>query len=1206
MFFLPAVLLAAWLGGLRPGLLATALSTIAMAYFLLPPGNSLWVDGKDDRVRLILFFIVGLGISVVCESLIAARRRAELNQQQLTREVEQRQQVEAAEREQRERLQITLASIGDAVIATDTAGQVTFLNAVAESLTGWKQEEAKGRLLEEVFCIINEKSRQSVEHPVAKVLREGRIVGLANHTVLIAKDGGEVPIDDSAAPIRDAQGVISGVVLVFRDITEQKQAEVARAERARLTALRADISAALASHHDLRPALQQCTEAIIHHLNLAEVTDVAIARIWTLNQTENVLALHASSGCYTHLDGEFSRVKVGEFKVGRIAQSRQPLLINDLQHDPNSGDPHWAAREGMVAFAGYPLLVEEQVYGVLALFARTTLSDGILKDLRPVADSIAQFINRKQVEESLRLSEQRYVLAEQATNDGVWDWNPLTGEDYLSPRWKALLGFAEDELANKEDSFFSRIHPDDVATVTEAVRLHFEERLPYEVELRLRCKDDSYRWFLARGEGLRDETGAVVRMVGSITDIAERKKAEAEIRRHKDQLTAFFENASMGLHWVDSQGIIQWANQAELELLGYSAEEYIGQPIAKFHADQNIIGDILARLLRGEKLHEYEARLKCKDGTERIVSINSSVHWEEGRFIHTQCFTQDITESKKAEAAVRQSEQRARFLAQASADFAEITDVNSTLQKVASIAVPAFADWCAVDLINPDGSLQRLAVRHTDPAKVRLAHELMERYPPRPDDPHGISYVVRSGQAEMMEEIPDELLVQSARDDEHLRIARALGLQSYICVPMQSKGKTLGVLTFVTAESDRRYDRDDLVAAEDLGRRAAIAIENANLYRTLQEADRRKDEFLATLAHELRNPLAPIRTGLHVLKMAQHNPVIAENTRTMMDRQLSHMVRLVDDLLDVSRITRGKMELRKERVELAAVVQNAVEASRPLIDQQDHELIVTLPPVPVYLEADATRLAQVLQNLLNNAAKYSERAGHIWLTAVPEETEIVIRVKDTGIGIPASHLPRIFDMFSQVDTALEKAQGGLGIGLSLVKGLVEMHGGTIAAASEGPGQGSEFVVRLPILVEQKTAPLLPDQTDEAAQQKGAQYRILVVDDNEDSSGWLATMLEMMGNEVRTAHDGEAGIAAAAQFRPDVILMDIGMPKMNGYEAAHRIRQEPWGKHPFLVALTGWGAEEDRRRTQEAGFNRHLVKPVDPEEIEKLLTELAAT
>ena len=281
----------------------------------------------------------------------------------------------------------------------------------------------------------------------------------------------------------------------------------------------------------------------------------------------------------------------------------------------------------------------------------------------------------------------------------------------------------------------------------------------------------------------------------------------------------------------------------------------------------------------------------------------------------------------------------------------------------------------------------------------------------------------------------------------------------------------MGVLTFVTIrQSGRRFNQDDLLAAEDLGRRAAIAIENASLYRDLQEADRRKDEFLATLAHELRNPLAPIRTGLHVLKMAKNDPAIAADAQAMMNRQLNHLVRSVDDLLDISRITRGKMELRRERVELSAIVESAVESSRPLIDQQEQELTVVLPPEPVWLDADATRLAQVLQNLLNNAAKYSEKGGHIHLSAVRSEDEIVISVRDTGIGISANHLPHIFDIFSQVDSALEKSQGGLGIGLSLVKGLVNMHDGQVEARSDGAGK-AQAIIRLPVLI--KKAPLPP-------------------------------------------------------------------------------------------------------------------------------------
>ncbi|MBI3652561.1 MAG: GAF domain-containing protein [Acidobacteria bacterium] len=689
-------------------------------------------------------------------------------------------------------------------------------------------------------------------------------------------------------------------------------------------------------------------------------------------------------------------------------------------------------------------------------------------------------------------------------------------------------------------------------------------------------------------------------------DITARKQAEAKLIEQQAQFLTLAESIPQLAWMAGPDGYIHWYNRRWYEYTGTTPEQMEGWGWQSVH-DPEVLPSVLQRwqacLASGEPF-DMVFPLRGADGVFRpFLTRVMPQRNQQGQIIQWFGTNTDIDEVKRVEVALRHSEQRARFLAQASADFAELTDYKSTLQKVASIAVPAFADWCAVDLLNPDGSLERLAVKHTDPDKVRLAHELMQQYPPHPNDSHGVPYVVRSGTAEMVEEIADALLVELAQDEAHLGIMRELGLKSYICVPMQSKGRMLGVLTFVTAESGRRYHTDDLVAAEDLGRRAAIAIENATLYRALQEADRRKDEFLATLAHELRNPLAPIRTGLHVLKLVKNDPAMAETARAMMERQLHQLVRLVDDLLDVSRITRGKLELRRERVELTTVVQNAVEASRPLIEELGHELIVRLPPLPVLLDADPTRLAQVLQNLLNNAAKYSEPGGHIWLTAEQQHKEIVVRVKDNGIGIPASHLARIFDMFTQVDTALEKAQGGLGIGLSLVKGLVEMHGGKIEAYSDGTGLGSQFVVRLPI-VAQRQAPL-PEAVERSKEAKrlGAPYRILIVDDNEDSMGWLATMLKIMGNEVRTAHDGEAGIAAAAAFRPDLILMDLGMPKMNGYEAAQRIRREPWGRQPFLVALTGWGAAEDRRRTQAAGFNRHLVKPVDPAEIEKLLAEL---
>ena len=409
----------------------------------------------------------------------------------------------------------------------------------------------------------------------------------------------------------------------------------------------------------------------------------------------------------------------------------------------------------------------------------------------------------------------------------------------------------------------------------------------------------------------------------------------------------------------------------------------------------------------------------------------------------------------------------------------------------------------------------------------------------------------------------------------------------------------------------------------------------------MRAAVQTRDHFLAILSHELRNPLTAMSNGLQLLKMAGKDPGRADNSREMMERQLNQMVRLVDDLLDISRIAAGKLELRKERVNLATVLRDAAEASRPLIDRSGHELTVALPADPIWLDADPTRLAQVFLNLLNNAAKYSEPGGRIRLGAVvsgqwivdsknPSDSglsslttdhsplttpptssltndhfplttpHVVVSIRDTGIGIPAVHLPQVFDVFVQVDTSWQRAQGGLGIGLSLVKELVELHGGRVEARSDGIGRGSEFVVRLPVAVAAAAVaeppPTLPATTG------GPRRRVLVVDDNRDAAESLAMMLEYMGHDVRTAHDGETGIAAVVEFGPEVVLMDLGMPKMGGLEAARRIRAAPRGDEPLLVALTGWGADEDRRRTHEAGFDRHLVKPVD---LEALAESLAA-
>jgi signal transduction histidine kinase len=381
-------------------------------------------------------------------------------------------------------------------------------------------------------------------------------------------------------------------------------------------------------------------------------------------------------------------------------------------------------------------------------------------------------------------------------------------------------------------------------------------------------------------------------------------------------------------------------------------------------------------------------------------------------------------------------------------------------------------------------------------------------------------------------------------------------------------------------------------------RTRAIQLERSE--RELKELDRRKNEFLATLAHELRNPLAPLRNGLEVMHLASNDPAKIEKARGMMQRQLGVMVRLVDDLLDVSRVSRGKIELRLADMELSAALRSAVEASQPLMNERGHTLAARLPAERIVVNGDVARLAQVFSNLLNNAAKYTEPGGRIELDARFADGQVAVHVKDNGIGIPPEMHARVFEIFTQVDRSLERAQGGLGIGLNIARRLVEMHGGTIEVFSEGERKGTEFTVRLPARIEVPRAPEAGAPRSPARLGK----RILVADDNPDSAETLQIMLEVMGNEVRVARDGEEAVQAAAEFHPDAILLDIGMPKLNGYDACARIRELPGGREPLIVALTGWSQEEDRARSKEAGFDRHLVKPVEPATLEGIIRTLA--
>jgi PAS domain S-box-containing protein len=708
IFFFPAVAGAAWYGGLGPGLFSAVGSALAAHWFFLEP-RFLFQRAFFDIAALLAFLFGCLFIIGAIEAMHRTRAR-------LAREMVERQLTEAERARSQNLLATTLASIGDGVIVTDARGSITFLNAEAERMTRWTQSDASGKPLEDVFRILNEMTRQPAENPVEKVLRFGKVVGLANHTLLLGKDGTELPIDDSAAPIRTGDGPIFGVVLVFRDVTEQRKSDFARA------------------------------------------------------------------------------------------------------------------------------------------------------------------------------------------------------------RLAAIVEFSGDAIVTK-----------------------------------------------------------------------------------------------------NLNGVIQTWNAGAQRMFGYQPEEIIGKSITTIIPPErmNEETEILADLRSGRPHQRIETVRLTKDGRHIHVSVSVS------------------------------------------------------------------------------------PLKDTD-------------------------------------------------------------------------GRVIGASKII-------HDVTDIVAARE----------------ALREESRRKDEFLAILSHELRNPLAPVRMAVAVLNKIGPAQPEQQQLRDVIDRQTTQLTRLLDDLLDVSRISSGKISLRKERFNIGEAVSSAVESIRPQMDARGHELLVDAPPEPIYVEGDTTRLSQVFVNLLNNAAKYTDRGGRITLTFRRVGSDAVIRVIDPGIGLTPEQISRIFEMFAQVDESLERGEGGLGVGLALARTLVQLHGGEIEAKSAGLGKGSEFIVRIPALPEKSASKSQTENGDVVPQ---VQRRILVADDNIDSAETLASLLRSAGHEVRTAHEGVSAVETWNAFTPDLAILDIGMPKLNGYDVARQIRSRE-KSHTVLIAVTGWGQEDDKRRAREAGFDHHLTKPIDPPAIAKRLAQL---
>ena len=600
---------------------------------------------------------------------------------------------------------------------------------------------------------------------------------------------------------------------------------------------------------------------------------------------------------------------------------------------------------------------------------------------------------------------------------------------------------------------------------------------------------------------------------------------------------------------ADHAGRILRMDPAAEQLFGYRPHEAVGRNIAELLKspapggphDQGLCGHLASG--PGPAARRLEVRACRADGTEFAAEVVLLPLPAEGGPA-LAAYVRDLTEQKWAISALRRSEERCRDLVENANDiiYAHDLDGNLTAWNRAGEHLLGYTAQEARGL-----NIAQLVV----PEQLEQARQMIRRK-------------TAEGGRTVYE------LDVLAKDGRQLTVEINSRLIHWPGQPPQVQGMARDVTERKRAEE------------------------------ALKEVDRRKDEFLATLAHELRNPLAPLRNALEIMRLAADNPAAVRQARELMERQVQQLARLVDDLLDVSRIMRDTIELRKERVELAAVVARGVETARPVVSAHGHELAVCLSPEPIWLEADVIRLAQVLGNLLTNAAKYTERGGRIWLTAGQEGAEIVLRVRDTGIGIEPTMLPRLFGLFVQAERSLGRSQGGMGVGLALVRKLVGMHGGSVEARSEGLGHGSEFIVRLPAAARARQGDASSGAEGVVPPTPPARQRVLVVDDNRDAAESLAQMLRLDGHEVWVAHDGRTALNVALGHPPDLAFLDLGMPGMDGYELCRQMRSQPALAGALLVALTGWGQEEDRCRSQEAGFDRHLVKPAEPQSLRRLL------
>ncbi len=682
---------------------------------------------------------------------------------------------------------------------------------------------------------------------------------------------------------------------------------------------------------------------------------------------------------------------------------------------------------------------------------------------------------------------------------------------------------------------------------------------------------------------IRGVTGRAMSIVMTFSDITKTKEAEAALRESEERYRSLVEYSPEPIA-VHSGGLIVYANEASARLLGASSpQEIIGRPVMDFVPEELVpmIKQRVRKVIEDGWAPLVEEQFVRLDGTRVDVEVVAVRVMFQGR-LSSQMVIRDITPRKRAERA-RQLLTRAGVVLSSTLDF------RPTLENAVRLAVPELSDACLLEITDERHHPSSLLLAHRDPMREGELRELVKKVDK--SEPC-LEIFFPGGTAQGPMQLSGEQAAEAiARgpDNGLEALCHSMSPHSVVVVPLTARRKVTGSMIFIQAAAERRFRDEDLPLLEELGRRAAVAIDNARLYREMQEADRRKDEFLAMLAHELRNPLAALSSAVELLSRQEPEAAGLSSARTAADRQLGIMTRLLDDLLEVSRITQGKIQLRKEPLDLGAVIKQSARACGELYRAREHVLTLEGLEEPISLQADPSRLEQIFSNLLGNAAKYTPPGGEVTVSVRVEKQQAAVRVRDNGVGIDPEVLPHVFDLFVQGESTLDRAQGGLGIGLTLVRRLVDLHGGEVSARSRGPGLGAEFQVQFPVQ-DGSARPRRSTQPDPVARASVGK-RILLVDDNEDVAEMLATLLRGDGHEVHVAHDGPEALESARRLQPSVVLLDIGLPAMDGYQVARELRRSSGDRQPLIIAITGYGQAPDRRKAEEAGFDHYLVKPV---------------